>query len=288
MKRVLTMVVLSWLLAAASGCCCCGPYLCAVGRHVFGPWHCGHRHHACGVGCGDCCEPCGDPCGYDDAYFAGGCGGGPGHGHCGDAYGYGTPAPCGCCDSGCGECSWYHTGCHSCCGCWGCGDVYLTDLFHPICDPCWNRGCWGGHGHHGCGCHGGYDAWDGPGPGDCGCGGPCGGDDWGPYAAAPRRPAWMADGSSISVPGAQGPQMSYGQRPYVMQRPRPAPGRSISAQAMRGPWEAPSPSRGHWAMNREFVVSQPKVVDDRVVESRPKAPAKKTVRSSPATDSVNR
>ncbi len=301
MKRVLTVLLLSWLLASASGCCCCGPYLCAVGRSVFGPWHCGHRHGACcggGHHTGCCDAPCGDPCGYDDAHFVGGCGYGPGHGHCGDACGYGHAAPCGCCDSGCGcgDCSWYHTGCHSCCGCWGCGDVYLTDLFHPVCDPCWNRGCWHGRGHygHGCGggCHGGHGTWDAPGHGDCGCGGPCGGggDDWGPHAAAPRRAAWMADGSSISAPYmTRGPQApSAVQRPYVMQRPNAWPGRPISAQATRAPWETPAPSRGQGAMNREFVVSQPKVVDDRVVESRPKTPSKKTVQSSPATGSINR
>jgi hypothetical protein len=41
-------------------------------------------------------------------------------------------------------------------------------------------------------------------------------------------------------------------------------------------------------MNREYVVSQPKVVDDRVVESRPKAPVKKTVQATPAASEVNR
>ena len=41
-----------------------------------------------------------------------------------------------------------------------------------------------------------------------------------------------------------------------------------------------SSGRGQWATNRDYVVSQPKVVNDRVVESRPKTPAKKTAQAA--------
>jgi hypothetical protein len=298
MKRVMTTVVLSWLLATAGGCCCPGPYLHAVGSHVFGPWRCGHRYHG-GCGCGHghhqgCCQaPCGDPCGYDEAGFAGGCGYGPGHGHCGDAAGYGGPGY-GCCDQGCGECSWYNTGCNSCCGCWGCGDVYLTDLFHPICDPCWRRGRGRRHGLFGHGCCGCQDYQNTCAPGYSHVsydGGPCGGacGDCGPYASAPQRGAWMADGSSIS-----GPLLAQAQAPRTPPRtqaprtpPRTSANRAMVAQATRAPWETPTPPRSQWVMNKEYVVSQPKVVDDRVVESRPKVPEKKMAQAGSGSGSAS-
>ena len=71
----------------------------------------------------------------------------------------------------------------------------------------------------------------------------------------------------------------------------------VAPRPMTAPWPAPPPApyRGKWEMNRDYVVSGPKVVDDRVVEgpvtegrvmeSRPRTPgAKKMVQSgSPAS-----
>ena len=76
-------------------------------------------------------------------------------------------------------------------------------------------------------------------------------------------------------------------QPPMAQRPYSSGNYSMSAQAMRGPWENSGPPRGQWAMNRDYVVSQPKVVNDRVVESRPKTPAK-TIVQVPAAGTTER
>jgi hypothetical protein len=59
------------------------------------------------------------------------------------------------------------------------------------------------------------------------------------------------------------------------------------AQATRAPWETPTPPRSQWVMNKEYVVSQPKVVDDRVVESRPKVPEKKMAQAGSGSGSAS-
>ncbi len=272
MKRVLMIAMLSSLLFAG-GCCCPGPFLHRVGNFIFGPWTCGN--HGGSGPCGQCAEGCYSPGGhYGDGCGCGnpcgnGCGGGQG------AANYG--AGCG------GGCSWYNTGCNSCCGGWGCGDIYLTDLFHPICDPCWwgggyrrggccgyDNGCGRGYGYGG-----GCDSYGSPGYADSGCGGaPCGEACGGPYTAAAPRGAWTASAAGPGPCMAQGPQGTS-----MAQRPCSSGDYSMTAQAVRGPWETAGVPRGQWAMNRDYVVSQPKVVDDRVVESRPKTPAKKTAQT---------
>src|SRR2546430_916008 len=83
-------------------------------------------------------------------------------------------------------------------------------------------------------------------------------------AAAGSRGAWTpaAGPGPYMTQGPQGPPMT---QPPMAQRPYSSGNYSMSAQAMRGPWENSSPPRGQWAMNRDYVVSQPKVVNDRVV-----------------------
>jgi hypothetical protein len=291
MKRVLLTVVLSSMLASSGGCCCSGKFFHCVGRAIFGPWVCGAGHHDyrhgdyrhgrhAGYGYDDCHDGCYDGRqGYGHGH---GYGHGRGWGYCDDPY----------CTGGCrGGCdNWYHTPCNSCCNSYGCGDLYLTDLFHPICDPCgwWHRR-WGhrGYGHGECCCpcecapHGGPVGYGGHAHYGHGCG-TCGSvcDGCGPYASA--NPQGMP---MVSQGGASGAWIAQGAPTPVMgQRRCATPERMMTAQAMRAPWEVAGPPRGGWVMNREYVVSQPKVMDDQVVQSRPKTPlAKKTVQASSAT-----
>lgn len=251
--RALSVVVLSCLVASASGCCCSGQFFHCLANKILSPlcYTCGsgggNCGHGCGHGCGGCGQGCGD-CGYSN------CGGGYSGGCCDQA----------CCGGGSGGgCSWYNVPCNSCCDCSGCGDVYLTDLFHPICDICsWagkRRGCGTGCGNS-CGgsCCGGYNAGSACGGvvhGDCGCGdscGGCGGGYGGPGYGGDCGPVCDQRGQR-GVPGR-----------FVA---HPSTDRTLTARAMRGPWEQGNTQRG-WQMNREYVVSQPKVVEDRVVESR--------------------
>jgi hypothetical protein len=282
MKRVLTTVVLSWLLVSASGCCS-GKFFHCFGRAIFGPWVCGTDHRG-GHGRGDCHGQCGyGHGGYGHGGYGHGndcCDCGPGHCHrgcgglyCDDAY----------CTGGCrGGCdAWYNVGCNPCCNSYGCGDIYLTDLFHPICDPCgWWHGRRGRRHHDGDCCPGECQPYGHHHVGHAACGcdcGPCGGvcDDCGHYGATRGVPMVNHSGSSSWT--AQG-------SPTPVMGRRSSADRAITAQGMRAPWEVGGPPRGGWVMNREYVVSQPKVMEDRVVQSHAKPiPAKKTVQANSPT-----